>query len=323
MCETIETHDAVDEIEAGYEPVEYLIDLNTSEDPKYGRKVERLPNNSTIEVPEPGSDALLYECQRCGHRHTGSEYDDERTVANTRATCTECNELGGLTHDDHRVVGVKVSDDEAEDDDDEPEIVADGGEDVTEHVDDETIAAAIEKHDDPEHPDALTTEEVRDYLAGIQQSFDGYWDEHMDALEDGALEVVADDGGIIVFADHTGHGWSEVLDAVGIDDEIARSVIMSIHHKAASKHTDYSWSTVEPFVVRKPDHGGQRYVEALVNSLMREGLSPGQAWAVYGVHVAGHSRNAWASMCGYSDHSAISEPLRKAVTKAGHLGLVD
>lgn len=84
-----------------------VLDHLKSDDPDYGRKVERLVNNTTIDIPNPGSDALLYACQRCGHRHTRAGYDDTST-ANTRAGCTECGPTaGGTTHDDHRVIAVK------------------------------------------------------------------------------------------------------------------------------------------------------------------------------------------------------------------------
>lgn len=56
-------------------------------------------------------------------------------------------------------------------------------------------------------------------------------------------------------------------------------------------------------------------VEACVNSLIRAGLSPGQAWSYYGVKILRNSRNGWAKECGYNDHSAVSEPLRKAEEK--------
>lgn len=55
--------------------------------------------------------------------------------------------------------------------------------------------------------------------------------------------------------------------------------------------------------------------DAAINSLLRAGLSPGQAWAYYGVEILGHSRNAWAAECGYSDHSVVSEAVRKAKSK--------
>lgn len=57
---------------------------------------------------------------------------------------------------------------------------------------------------------------------------------------------------------------------------------------------------------------GQQYAEAVINGLLRRGLSPGQAWAYYGVEIRGNSRNSWATRCGYSDHSAVSEAVRKA-----------
>lgn len=56
-------------------------------------------------------------------------------------------------------------------------------------------------------------------------------------------------------------------------------------------------------------------VEEFINVLLQRGLSPGQAWAYYGVEVREHSRNEWSKKCGYSDHSAVSEPLRKAMEK--------
>ena len=213
------------------------------------------------------------------------------------------------------------------DEDDESEIACDGGEDVTSHVDDATIEDAIESNDDPDHPDALTVEEVRDLLACIQRGAEIGWSEWMDNVEDGQSEVVADTGDYIVLSTGEHNAVSEELELayegdVEIDS-IAKSVVTQIHHELARERCDYDWSVTYPYVIRKAEgtRDGQRYVEAVVNSLMSGGLSPGQAWAVYGVHVAGHSRNMWASMCGYSDHSAISEPLRKAEKKAGHLGL--
>lgn len=54
-----------------------------------------------------------------------------------------------------------------------------------------------------------------------------------------------------------------------------------------------------------------------VNSLIRRGLSPGQAWHYYGVVLLGNSRNSWAKQCDYGDHSAVSESVRKAKAKLG------
>jgi len=217
---------------------------------------------------------------------------------------------------------------DADEDDDDPEIVTDGGEDVTAHVDDATIEGAIESNDDPDHPDALTVEEVRDLLACVQRSAEIAWSEWMDNVENGHSEVVADTDGFIVLSTGEHDAVAEELELTYEGDvevdRIAKSVVTQIHHELARERCDYDWSVAYPYVIRKPEgaRDGQRYVEAVVNSLMGEGLSPGQAWAVYGVHVLGYSRNKWASMCGYSDHSAISEPLRKAEQKAGHLGLL-
>jgi len=203
------------------------------------------------------------------------------------------------------------------------EIVTDGGEDKTSHIEDGEIEAAIESNDDTDHPDALTVAEVRDALAEIQASFEGFWAEHMDSIEDGHLEVVAETEHVVVFADHTGHGWNEELDALGLDpdrssnDRTIRITLAETHHRAASRLCDRNWSTADPFVVAKPDgvRNGQLFVETIINSLLQRGLSPGQAWAYYGVEIRGNSRNSWAKRCGYSDHSAVSEAVRKAKKK--------
>lgn len=60
------------------------------------------------------------------------------------------------------------------------------------------------------------------------------------------------------------------------------------------------------------EHSG---TDEVINTLLRRGLSPGQAWAYYGVEILNNSRNQWAEECGYSDHSAVSEAVRKAKSK--------
>lgn len=194
--------------------------------------------------------------------------------------------------------------------------------DDSRHFSDAEVQACIEKHDDPDHPDSLDVAEARTYLAEMQRDAEEHWHTYLDAIEDEFMEVVADEGEIVVLADHGGGEIKELQNAIGVPEDDTRVVLSAIHHETASRYTDYDWGTSDPLVIRKPDgDGGQRYVEAVVNHLMRSGLSPGQAWAVYGVHVAGHSRNQWAKRCGYSDHSAVSEPLRKAKEHAGHLGV--
>lgn len=85
----------------------------------------------------------------------------------------------------------------------------------------------------------------------------------------------------------------------------------------------YGWGEADGQDLRESIESDIAEVSEDIETLREEDLTPGQAWAAYGVHVAGHSRNAWATRCGYSDHSAVSEPLRKAEERAGHLGLLD
>lgn len=202
---------------------------------------------------------------------------------------------------------------------DEPEVATDGGENVTEHVSDETIAARIEQHDDPDHPDATTVEEVRALLAHLQTAVDEGWAEYMDQIEDGTIEVVAETDDLLVLDTGEHKMCDEEIGRTYSDDVDgpAMAVLDGVMHDLARQHSDHNWGATYPLVVRKPEGfgAGQRYVEAVMLSLMRRGLSPGQAWAYYGVEIRGNSRNSWASRCGYSDHSAVSEPLRKAHDK--------
>lgn len=188
-------------------------------------------------------------------------------------------------------------------------------------ITDEQIAEAIESNTDTSYPDTPTVAEIRGLLSEIQTSFEHYWGEHMDTLEEGHIELIHEGDDVLVFADHTGHGWNEELNALNLDrdgrDGMIRRVLSQIHHTSARSHTDHSWDTSDPFVITKPEsfEAGQQLTEAVVNHFMNRGLSPGQAWAVYGVKIRGNSRNMWASRCGYSDHSAVSEAYRKAAEK--------
>jgi hypothetical protein len=117
---------------------------------------------------------------------------------------------------------------------------------------DAEIEAAIEQNDDPDHPDAYTVGEVRNVLARINADILAHWDLHQDALDDGAYEIVHEDREVIVLAEG-GHFWSEQLDAMQIGDEngILYSIVVSLHHTAARKHCEHSWSVSTPVVVKK------------------------------------------------------------------------
>ena len=215
------------------------------------------------------------------------------------------------------------SDDEPSTDaDNSHPIVADGGEDVTSHIDDETIEDAIEQHDDPSHPDAATVEEVRKLLVWLQQDAEDWWSEMMDNIERGGSDIITETDNVLVIS--TGKHDAvrerladyEVVTDTDLDGTTV-DVVSGVIHDVARQLTDYDWGVAYPFVVQKSSgvEDGQQFVEAIINSLLRRGLSPGQAWAYYGVKIRGHSRNQWATRCGYSDHSAVSEPLRKAEQK--------
>lgn len=185
------------------------------------------------------------------------------------------------------------------DDDDEQEIVADGGEDVTDDLDDGEIEETIEKKDDPNHPEAATVEEVRDALTRLNSDVLDWWDEHQDAIDDGAREVVHEDESVIVLADHSGHFWREQLDAMEIEGPL-RNILISLHHKVARKHCDYSWSAVDPVVVQKPGRfrAGEKH---LLRKIARrtdqlDGVS--RAVDTLATEEFGWSKSNWASLSG-------------------------
>lgn len=170
--------------------------------------------------------------------------------------------------------------------------------------------------------------EIRDILQTVQQNFEEFWGEHMDGVHEGTLDLVGTDDYVLIFADNTGQFWNEEFGNPPLADrnlsEGTRPVVERLHRNWARRHTDYGWTTVDPVVIRKPRnfHDTQMFIHSVLNGLINKGLSPGQAWAVYGVHVAGYSRNKWASKCGYADHSAVSEPLRKAEKEYDRIALL-
>jgi hypothetical protein len=175
-----------------------------------------------------------------------------------------------------------------------------------------------------DHPETITVEEVRDTLAFIAESAREVWNTWMDNIEMNETNVVAETRDIIVVETGSVNVVSDELDAMERAGKLDRtgewrgvlgSVITSLMHDIARSHAGRNWSVDYPWVLPRPDRDSQLYVEAVVNGLLRRGLSPGQAWAYYGVKIRGESRNKWAARCGYSDHSAVSEAVRKAERK--------
>lgn len=184
---------------------------------------------------------------------------------------------------------------------------------MTDGVSDQEVAAAIDSRN---AADIFDTGDVRDVIDELQDSFEQFWAEQMDLVEEGDLDLVHEGVDVLVFADHTGHLWGEEMGAQDVDGELATVAKIAVH-SAADRHADYSWAAADPLVIVKPDdfEMAQHFVEAVINGLLSRGLSPGQAWGWYGVKIRGNSRNMWAHRCGYSDHSSVSEPIRKAEDK--------
>lgn len=183
--------------------------------------------------------------------------------------------------------------------DDETEIVADGGEDVTSDLSDERIEESIEKKDDPEHPEAATVAEVREALARLNSDILDWWGEHQDAIDDGGHEIVHEDHNVIVLADHSGHFWSEQLDLMEIEGPL-RSILISLHHTLAQKHCDYSWSAVYPVVIQKTAdfRAGEQQVLREIARRTAELGSVARAVDTLATDEHGWSKSTWASLTG-------------------------
>jgi hypothetical protein len=183
---------------------------------------------------------------------------------------------------------------------DTAELVTDGGQDASPDVTDEEIEQAIDQHDDPDHPEAATVADVREALATINADMIAHWDLYQDAIDEDAHEIVHEDSGVIVLADHTGHLWTEQLDAAGIEDDRLRSIIKSLHHTAARSHCDYSWSVVDPAVVRKPEafRSGEAHVLREIARRTDETGSVARAVDQLATEVHGWAKGSWATMTG-------------------------
>lgn len=184
---------------------------------------------------------------------------------------------------------------------------------TTETFTDDEIEAAISQHDTPSHPDATTVDDARHLLNQIQASFEAYWSEHLDAIDDDHLRVVHEDSDVLVLADHTGHGWTEELDAAGVDDDVTRAALKSIHHKTACRLCDYSWQASSPFVLAKPDgwSQGEHHVERRVAQLARAAdVSTAAALDYWMVEIKGWKQSAWATRAGRGQ-STVSESIAK------------
>jgi hypothetical protein len=166
---------------------------------------------------------------------------------------------------------------------------------------DAEIESAIEQHDDIDHPDAYTVDEIRETLDAINDDIIDYWDLHEDAIDDGAYEIVHEDKDVIVLAEG-GHFWSEQFDGMGISDEhgILSSIIVNLHHVAARNNCDYNWSVRTPVVVEKTDDFGAGEHHLLREIARRTDEFGSVARAVDTIATENHgwSKGSWARLTG-------------------------
>lgn len=192
-------------------------------------------------------------------------------------------------------------------------------EERTRHVEDEEIRAVVEHYDDPDHPDALDVPEVRRLLATVQRTVESRWEEYLDAVREGDLEVVRDAGAVVVLQDPSRREWNRLLDAADCHDQVARTVLRVTHHQAAGRLLGEEVGDADPVLVRKPDdpEAGQRLAEAVVDGLLRSGVPPGEAWAYYGVEVRGHTVDEWAERGGFDDRVTVADAVETARDRLG------
>ena len=192
------------------------------------------------------------------------------------------------------------------------EIRTDGGEidDRTQHITDDDI----EHGTDGEAIQDIN--KVREALETFQRSAEETWSEHMDGIEQSHYWLVEETDDVIVLGADDAL-YKEYLSPTGHDTTDYHYAVSGVMHSVAKRLTDYNWGYSYPLVIAKPDDfdSGRLFTEAVVNGYINEGLSPEQAWAYFGVEIRDISPNQWAIGCGYSDHSAVSEAVRKAKKK--------
>ncbi|PHQ38247.1 hypothetical protein DJ69_12920 [Halorubrum persicum] len=172
-----------------------------------------------------------------------------------------------------------------------------------ESVTDAEIEAAIAQKDDPDHEDAYTVEEIRDVLDKINGYIVNNWNLYQDAIDVDAQEIVHEDDGIMVLADHSGHFWNEQFNVMDLPDDehgILQSIVVSLHHDAARANCDFSWSVVYPVVVEKPSafRAGEQQVLREIARRTEEFGSVARAVDTLATETHGWNKSSWASLTG-------------------------
>lgn len=172
------------------------------------------------------------------------------------------------------------------------------------------IEEAIERHDDTDHEDANTVDDVVAALNAVNDDIIEHLDLHEDAIDDGAHEIVHEDDDVIVLAD-SGHFWNEQFDAMdGFDDEILQTIVINLHHVAARNACEYSWSVSDPVVIAKPDvfAQGEQHVLREIARRTDELGSVARAVDTLAVETHGWSQSGWSNVTGRNE-STISRML--------------
>jgi len=164
------------------------------------------------------------------------------------------------------------------------------------------VRTAIQQHDDPDHPDSYTVDEVQATLAEINADIIDNFGLYEDPIDEGAYDVVHEDDGVLVLADRTGQFWSEQLDVMDIEDEhgIISLLVSQLHHDMARSHCDYSWSAVDPVVIHKPDQfgGGEAHLLREIARRTDEYGSVARAVDTLATETHGWGKSNWASVTG-------------------------
>lgn len=173
------------------------------------------------------------------------------------------------------------------------------------------IEQAIDRHDDPDHEDSTTVEDVVAALNAINADIIQHLNFHEDPIDTDAHEIVHEDSDVIVLADLSGHFWPEQFNAMeGFEDDILQTIITSLHHTAARENCDSDWHSVYPVVVAKPDTMQQGEQHVLREIARRTDELGSVARAVDTLAVETHSwqQSAWATASGRAD-STVSRML--------------
>jgi hypothetical protein len=172
-----------------------------------------------------------------------------------------------------------------------------------ESVTNSEIEDAIEQYDDPDHEDAYSTDEIRDLLDQINNNILNHWSLYKDAIDENAHELIYENDSVMILADNTGHFWNEQFKSMDIPDDeysIRYSIIVSLHHKAARRHCNYTREGANPVVIEKPNafNSGEQQVLREIARRTQEFGSVARAVDTLAIETHGWSQSQWASLTG-------------------------